>query len=264
MRISEIATAAGTTPRAVRHYHRLGLLPEPVRPDNGYRDYGLAELARLMRIRWLADNGLPLGAVAAVFETEHGASDTDDLRADLAALHDEISHRVAQLVRKQEGLGRMLAAVDAGRMLTALPAELADAFDAARERADDLERAALDRERDLLEVIAISGNTPDEMFSWFARAFSDTSARESYRRMLHGWERLSGRAVEQSGELIEQVAQELAAGLRAADFESLTASGAPVDASGPELSLPALVPDPAQRRAVLRAIELLTGTDDRP
>lgn len=264
MRISEVATAAGTTPRAVRHYHRLGLLPEPVRPDNGYRDYGLAELARLMRIRWLADNGLPLGAVAAVFATEHGISDIDDLRADLAALHDEISQRVAQLSRKKEGLSRMLAAVDAGRTLTALPAELADALDAARARADDPERAALDRERDLLEIIAISGNAPEEMFRWFARAISDMSARESYRRILHGWERLSGRVVEQSGELIEQVAHELAAGLRAADFESLRASGAPDDAGGPDLSPAVLVPDPAQRRAVLRAIELLTSADVRP
>ncbi|WP_039826060.1 MerR family transcriptional regulator [Nocardia testacea] len=264
MRISEIATAAGTTPRAIRHYHRLGLLPEPIRPGNGFRDYGLAELARLMRIRWLADNGLPLGAVAAVFETEHGESDTGDLRADLAALHDEISHRVTQLVRKKEGLGRMLAAVDAGRTLTALPPELADALDIAREQADEPERAALDRERDLLEIIAISGDTPDEMFTWFASAFSDTSARENYRRMLRGWEQLSGRAVEQSGELIERVAHELAAGLRAADFESLTASTAASDATGLDLSPAVLVPDPAQRRAVLRTIELLTGADDRP
>ncbi|WP_327150229.1 MerR family transcriptional regulator [Nocardia sp. NBC_01329] len=262
MRISEIATAAGTTPRAVRHYHRLGLLPEPVRPDNGYRDYGMAELARLMRIRWLAENGLSLGAMAAVFAAEPGTSDTEDLRADLAALHDEISHRVAQLVRKKEGLGRMLATVDAGRALTALPVELADALDAARERADDLERSALNRERDLLEIIAISGDTPDEMFTWFARAISDTSARESYRRMLRGWEQLRGRAVEQCGELIGQVAHELAAGLRAADFDSLLASGA---ASGPDFSPAELVPDPAQRRAVLRAIELLTGhPDTRP
>ncbi|MFD4402272.1 MerR family transcriptional regulator [Nocardia sp. NPDC058499] len=134
MRISEIAAAAGTTPRAVRHYHRLGLLPEPVRPDNGYRDYGMAELTRLMRIRWLADNGLPLGAVAAVFANEHGASDTEDLRADLAALHDEITQRITQLERKQEGVARMLAAVDAGRRLTALPDEVADAFDRAASR----------------------------------------------------------------------------------------------------------------------------------
>ncbi|MGW5387397.1 helix-turn-helix domain-containing protein [Nocardia sp. NPDC003963] len=256
MRISEIATAAGTTPRAVRHYHRLGLLPEPVRPDHGYRDYGMAELARLMRIRWLADNGLPLGAVAAVFATEHGSSDTDDLRADLAALHDEISHRVAQLVRKKEGLGRMLAAVDAGRTLTALPVDLAAALDTAREQADDLERAAFDRERDLLEIIAISGDTPDELFTWFARAISNTSARASYRRVLRGWEQLSGRPVDQCGELIEQVAHELVAGLRAADFDSLEVSG---DASGPDWSPVDLVPDPAQRAAVLRAIELLTG-----
>lgn len=264
MRISEIAAAAGTTPRAVRHYHRLGLLPEPVRPGNGYRDYGMAELTRLMRIRWLADNGLPLGAVAAVFANEHGASDTEDLRADLAALHDEITQRITQLNRKQVGVARMLAAVDAGRRLTALPDEVADAFDRAREQAGEAERAALDQERDMLEVFALAGDTPAEIFTWFTRALADPAARAGYRRLLRGWERLHGRPVAQSAELIEQLAQDIAAQLRRLDFDSVVAATADIPPGEPALSENTLVPDPAQRQAVRRAMELLTDTGGGP
>ncbi|NKY35474.1 MerR family transcriptional regulator [Nocardia speluncae] len=264
MRISEIAEAAGTTPRAVRHYHRLGLLPEPVRPDNGYRDYGMAELTRLMRIRWLADNGLPLGAVAAVFANEHGASDTEDLRADLAALHDEITQRITQLTRKQAGVERMLAAVAAGRRLTALPDEVADAFDQARAQADEPERAALDQERDMLEVFALSGNTPAEMFAWFTRALADPATRTGYGRLLRGWQRLHGRPVAQSAALIEQLAQDIAGQLRQLDFDSVVAATADIPDGAPALSEDTLVPDPAQRRAVRRAMELLTDTGGGP
>ncbi|GAT66905.1 merR family transcriptional regulator [Planomonospora sphaerica] len=42
MRIGELAALAGVSTRTVRHYHRLGLLPEPERRANGYRVYGLS------------------------------------------------------------------------------------------------------------------------------------------------------------------------------------------------------------------------------
>ena len=54
MRVTQIADLAGTTPRAVRHYHRLGLLSVPPTVRGG-REYGVEHLARLLRIRWLAD-----------------------------------------------------------------------------------------------------------------------------------------------------------------------------------------------------------------
>ena len=38
--ISQLATYAGVTVRAVRHYHHVGLLPEPSRDGSGYRTYG--------------------------------------------------------------------------------------------------------------------------------------------------------------------------------------------------------------------------------
>ncbi|WP_157880243.1 MerR family DNA-binding transcriptional regulator, partial [Streptomyces katrae] len=37
MRIGEIAALVGVTTRAVRHYHHVGLLPEPGRRANRYR-----------------------------------------------------------------------------------------------------------------------------------------------------------------------------------------------------------------------------------
>jgi len=43
MRIGELAAIAGVTTRTVRHYHRIGLLPEPERQSNGYREYSLRD-----------------------------------------------------------------------------------------------------------------------------------------------------------------------------------------------------------------------------
>ncbi|WP_224391194.1 MerR family transcriptional regulator [Pseudonocardia sp. ICBG1293] len=50
---SRLAELAGTSRRAVRHYHELGLLPEPERRSNGYQYYGVDHLVRLIRIRRL-------------------------------------------------------------------------------------------------------------------------------------------------------------------------------------------------------------------
>ena len=51
----EIAELAGTSLRAVRHYHDVGLLPEPERRSNGYKQCGVAHLVRLLRIKRLVD-----------------------------------------------------------------------------------------------------------------------------------------------------------------------------------------------------------------
>lgn len=63
MRIGEIAALVGLTSRAIRHYHHVGLLPEPERRPNGFEHLdALAEAP--------ADDPriapLPAGLVAAV------------------------------------------------------------------------------------------------------------------------------------------------------------------------------------------------------
>jgi DNA-binding transcriptional MerR regulator len=59
MRIGELAERAGVSPRALRHYEELGLLPAR-RAANGYRAYGAADVAAVAEIRSLVELGLSL------------------------------------------------------------------------------------------------------------------------------------------------------------------------------------------------------------
>ena len=68
----EIAELAGTSLRAVRHYHEVGLLAEPERRANGYKQYGVRHLVRLLRVKRLVDLGFSLNQIAeTVDEGEH-------------------------------------------------------------------------------------------------------------------------------------------------------------------------------------------------
>src|ERR1700754_712521 len=74
MRIGELAEAVGVSTRAVRHYHRIGLLPEPPRRVNGYRTYGVRDALRLARVRRLTELGLSLDEAADVLSSTCSAS----------------------------------------------------------------------------------------------------------------------------------------------------------------------------------------------
>ncbi|MGK4580040.1 MerR family transcriptional regulator [Kitasatospora sp. HPMI-4] len=62
MRIGELATAAGVSVRALRHYEQSGLIHSE-RTDNGYRRYGDQAVNRVRNIRHLLDAGLTLDDV---------------------------------------------------------------------------------------------------------------------------------------------------------------------------------------------------------
>lgn len=82
----EIAELAGTSLRAVRHYHQVGLLAEPERRSNGYKQYGVEHLVRLLRIKRLADLGFSLPQIADTLdEGDHPEQALRTLDAELAA-----------------------------------------------------------------------------------------------------------------------------------------------------------------------------------
>lgn len=85
--IQDVARAAGTTSRTLRHYGEAGLL-EPSRVGrNGYRYYDERSLVRLQRILLLRELGLGLSAIAEVLA---GHQDTGAaLRTHLALLEAE-------------------------------------------------------------------------------------------------------------------------------------------------------------------------------
>ncbi|MEV1292110.1 MerR family transcriptional regulator [Pseudonocardia sp. NPDC049635] len=80
----ELAELAGTTARAVRHYHDVGLLAEPERCGNGYKRYGVHHLVRTLRIKRLADLGFSLTQIAELGDADqHPREALRDLDAQL-------------------------------------------------------------------------------------------------------------------------------------------------------------------------------------
>lgn len=111
----EIADLAGTSLRSVRHYHDVGLLPEPERRSNGYKQYGVTHLIRLLRITRLVGLGFGLAQIAELGDgDEHPEEALRALDADLAA-------QIERLQEVREEVAAMLAA----RLPTDLPAEFA-------------------------------------------------------------------------------------------------------------------------------------------
>ena len=79
MKVSELARRAGVATSAVRFYEAMGVLPAAARRDNGYREYGAAELARLRLVVSLRRLGLApvdAGRLAALC-MERGEVDLD-------------------------------------------------------------------------------------------------------------------------------------------------------------------------------------------
>jgi len=94
-----LAALAGTTVRALRHYHQLGLLPEPERTSGGYREYGVGDLVRVLRIRTLADLGIPLDRMPELLDDRSARAGAllDELDAELAATMARLERQRAAL-----------------------------------------------------------------------------------------------------------------------------------------------------------------------
>jgi DNA-binding transcriptional MerR regulator len=118
--ISQLAAYAGVTVRAVRHYHQIGLLPEPERDASGYRRYGAKAVVSL---RTLADAGVPLAEIGQMLEADASTFAEAVQRID-SHLHEEIER--LETSRKQ------IAQLTAGDTL-ALPPEVTSYLDRLRE-----------------------------------------------------------------------------------------------------------------------------------
>ncbi|NEB75789.1 MerR family transcriptional regulator, partial [Streptomyces sp. SID14478] len=148
MRIGELAGTVGVTTRAIRHYHHLGLLAEPERQGNGYRDYGLRHAVELARIRRLTELGLGLGEVRDVLADDAGR----ELVEVLAELDADLARQEAAIHRRRERLRTLLSDAERGQLpaegplspeLTSFLHELGDLDDWSPMAAKDREMLAL-------------------------------------------------------------------------------------------------------------------------
>jgi DNA-binding transcriptional MerR regulator len=112
--IGQLAAYAGVTVRAVRHYHQIGLLPEPERDASGYRRYGATAVVSLIRIRTLANAGVPLSQVGQLLEADAPA---------FAEAVQRIDSRLRDEIERLESSRKQIAQLAAGDSLT-LPPEV--------------------------------------------------------------------------------------------------------------------------------------------
>ncbi|GIH79502.1 MerR family transcriptional regulator [Planobispora longispora] len=108
MRIGELAALVGVSTRTVRHYHHLGLLPEPVRLSNGYREYRLRDAVMLARVRRLAELGLSLDEIRDVLADDRGK----ELREVLAELDADLARQQEAIALRRARLAVLLAEAD--------------------------------------------------------------------------------------------------------------------------------------------------------
>lgn len=126
---SEIADMASTTVNTVRHYHRIGLLDEPERTFNGYKQYGVRHLVQLLQIRRLVDLGLPLGRI-------------DEVRAGRANRQDVLRELDAELIAGIERLEHARADL-AAILREDAPADTPAGFEAVFSRLSEADRSIL-------------------------------------------------------------------------------------------------------------------------
>jgi len=140
--ISQLAAYAGVTVRAVRHYHKIGLLPEPERDESGYRTYKAAAVVRLIRIHVLVDAGVPLARVQELLDA--GPDEfTDGIQ--------EIDKKLRAEIRRLQDTRERLARLAAGEQL-ALPKSVVGYLD--RLRGLGVEERYIEMERDVWIMVA--------------------------------------------------------------------------------------------------------------
>jgi len=121
--IGQLAKYAGVTTKAVRHYHKRGLLKEPPRDSSGYRRYSAQHAIELVKIKTLADAGVPLARAKELL-----AANPEQFAAAIAEIDRKLQERLEALIRTRE----RIAQLNSGDRLF-VSAEVADFLDYLRQ-----------------------------------------------------------------------------------------------------------------------------------
>jgi len=101
MNIGEAAAAAGVTPKMVRHYESLGLIPQAERTDAGYRLYGEREISMLRFIRQARGLGFPMQQIEKLMSLWR------DPDRQSHAVKQVAQHQLRELEQRQRELDQM-------------------------------------------------------------------------------------------------------------------------------------------------------------
>jgi len=126
LKIHEVATETGLTPRTIRYYEELGLLEPAARSEGAYRLYDREDLERLRFIRGLRDDaGFSLAEIGQLLEDEgvrarnrvqfRASTDARERAAILADAIDRVDRQIATLRHKVDRLSSMILEAEGRR-----------------------------------------------------------------------------------------------------------------------------------------------------
>jgi DNA-binding transcriptional MerR regulator len=176
--IGQLADYAGVTTKAIRHYHERGLLAEPDRDSSGYRRYTAKDAIDLVKIRTLANAGVPLARIKDLLD-----ADPDALTAAIAEVDHDLQDRIAQLRRTRDQLAQLR-----GDDRLFVSPEVADFLDDLRELGVSERQVHLEREGWILMRTA----SPEDASVWIAEKrelMADPAFRALYLEhdAAYGW-----------------------------------------------------------------------------
>jgi DNA-binding transcriptional MerR regulator len=156
--IGQLAAYAGVTVRAVRHYHQIGLLPEPERDASDYRRYGPTAVVALIKIRTLANAGVPLSQIGQMLEADAST---------FAEAVQRIDNHLLDEIERLETSRKQIAQLVAGDSLT-LPPEVVSYLDRLREIGASERMVQAERDGWIL----VAARWPDRIREWMPSKFA--------------------------------------------------------------------------------------------
>lgn len=167
--IGQLAAHTGVTVRAIRHYHQRGLLAEPERDASGYRRYGAQAVVDLIKIKALADAGVPLARIEELMGADPGEFATAITQIDAA-----LKQRIRELTRHRRRIAEL---ADGDRLF--LPPEVVEILH--QLRGMGVSERAIQMERD--GWIVGAGLSPEQISAWAQEklaALADPEFRRIY------------------------------------------------------------------------------------
>jgi DNA-binding transcriptional MerR regulator len=167
--IGQLARYAGVSTKTIRVYHDKGLLPEPSRDSSGYRRYTAQHAIDLIKIRTLAEAGVPLARIQDL-----KAASGEQFRRTLHQVDIDLTARIRRLRHTQRRLRQLAAG-----QIQVLPPEVTSHLERLHETG--FSPRWVDMEADLwILVFATHPDTAIELFHDQAQALTDPALRQVY------------------------------------------------------------------------------------
>jgi Cu(I)-responsive transcriptional regulator len=109
MNIGEAAEKAGLTPKMVRHYESLGLLPRVHRTESGYRVYGESEVHTLRFIKRSRDLGFSIPVIGELVKLWQDRRRPSASVKRVASAHlAELDRKITEMASMRKTLGHLI------------------------------------------------------------------------------------------------------------------------------------------------------------